>query len=702
MRLVITEKPSVAMALARVLGAGTRRDGYMEGGDWLVSWCVGHLVEPAGPDAYDPRYSKWAYEDLPILPRSWKYQVLPDTKNQFDTLAALMRDSRVDSLVCATDAGREGELIFRLVYEAAGCEKPMKRLWISSMEEDAIRKGFDSLLDSGNYDNLYAAALCRQKADWLVGINATRLFTTIYKGKTLNVGRVMTPTLALLTDREAAIASFQKQKFYTVELDCGTFRAASERFSSKTDAARLRAACVGKTAVVRTVERKARMERPPKLYDLTTLQREANRLFGYTAQQTLDYAQLLYEKKLATYPRTDSRYLVSGMEAGLPALCGTVSAALSLPLVESPETGQVINDSKVSDHHALLPTAELGRADLAALPTGERNVLTLIAARLLCAVGSPCHYAESAAVLECGGASFTAKGRTMLEAGWKAAEQVVLAGIKKGAEAEKLEPPLPDLEEDQRLEGVDAALRTGTTSPPAHFTEDTLLSAMEHASAEDFAELEDAERTGLGTPATRASTIEKLVRSGFAERKGRQLLPTEKGMELIRVMPDALRSAKLTAEWEARLGEVERGTLPPGDFLAGIEGMVRQLVQTYAGVTVASSTLSGSGRPVVGVCPRCGKKVVEGRKSFFCEGYHDTPACGFAMWKNDRFFTGKHKELTRKIAAVLLKHGRVHMKDLFSEKKGVLYDATIVLDDTGGKYVRYKLEFDKKGKDAVK
>lgn len=617
MRLVIAEKPSVAMALARVLEAGTRRDGYMESGDWLVSWCVGHLVEPAGPDAYDPRYSKWAYEDLPILPRSWKYQVLPDTKKQFDTLA-------------------------------------------------------------------------------------TRLFTTVYKGKTLNVGRVMTPTLALLTDREAAIASFQKQKFYTVELDCGTFRAASERFSSKTDAARLRAACVGKTAVVRTVERKARMERPPKLYDLTTLQREANRLFGYTAQQTLDYAQLLYEKKLATYPRTDSRHLSSGMEAGLPTLCRTVSAALSLPLVESPETGQVINDSKVSDHHALLPTAELGRADLTALPTGERNVLTLIAARLLCAVGSPCRYAESAAVLECGGASFTAKGRTMLEAGWKAVEQAALAGIRKEKEMEKQDPPLPDLEEGQRLEGVDATLRTGTTSPPAHFTEDTLLSAMEHASAEDFAELEDAERTGLGTPATRASTIEKLVRSGFAERKGRQLLPTEKGTELIRVMPDALRSAKLTAEWEARLGEVERGTLPPGDFLTEIEGMVRQLVQTYAGVTVASSALSGSGRPIVGVCPRCGKKVVEGRKSFFCEGYHDMPPCGFAMWKNDRFFTGKRKELTRKTAAALLKHGRVHMKDLFSEKKGVLYDATVVLDDTGGKYVRYKLEFDKKGKDAVK
>ena len=700
MRLVIAEKPSVAMALSHVLGAGTRRDGYMEGGGWLVSWCVGHLVEPAGSDAYDPRYSKWSYADLPILPRAWKYQVLPNTKKQFDTLAALMRDSRVDSLVCATDAGREGELIFRLVYEAAGCERPVKRLWISSMEEDAIRRGFDNLLDSKNYDNLYAAALCRQKADWLVGINATRLFTTLYKGRTLNVGRVMTPTLALLTDREAAIAGFQKQKFYTVELDCGTFQAVSERFSSKTDAGRLRAACVGKAAVVRAVERKERTERPPRLYDLTTLQREANRLFGYTAQQTLDYAQLLYEKKLATYPRTDSRFLPSGMGDGLPALCGIAAAALSLPMVESVEAAQVVDDARVSDHHALLPTAELGRADLSALPTGERNVLTLIAGRLLCAVGSPCRYVESAAALECGGAPFTAKGRTILDTGWKVVEQAILAGTKKGAETEKKDQPLPELEEGQRLDGVDAALRTGTTTPPAHFTEDALLSAMEHASAEDFAELDDAERTGLGTPSTRAGTIEKLVRSGFAERKGRQLLPTEKGTELIRVMPDTLRSAKLTAEWEAKLGEVERGTLPPGDFLAGIEGMVLQLVKTYAGVTVASSALSGSGRPIVGVCPRCGKNVVEGKKSFFCEGYHDTPPCGFAMWKNDRFFTGKRKELTRKIAAGLLKQGRVRMKDLFSEKKGVLYDATVVLDDTGGKYVRYKLEFDQKGKDA--
>lgn len=701
MKLVIAEKPSVAMSLAAVLGANEKKDGYLEGGGYLVSWCIGHLLELAQPEAYGEQYARWRYADLPILPETWKYEVPKDKKKQLALLCRLMKDKGVDSVVCATDAGREGELIFRLVYEHAGCKKPMERLWISSMEDAAIRDGFEHLRPGSDYDTLYDVAVCRAGADWLVGINATRLFSVLY-GVTLNVGRVMSPTLALLVQREADIGAFVSRPFYVPEITCGGFTASGEKLAEKAEADTIRIECDKQATSVQSVEKQVKTVQTPHLYDLTTLQRECNRIYGYTAQQTLDYVQSLYEKKLATYPRTDSRYLVSGMEAGLPALCGTVSAVLSLPLVESPEAGQVINDSKVSDHHALLPTAELGRADLSAMPTGERNVLTLIAARLLCAVGSPCRYAESAAVLECGGASFTAKGRTMLEAGWKAVERAVLAGIKKGAEAEKQDPPLPELEEGQRLEGVDAALRTGTTSPPPHFTEDTLLSAMEHASAEDFEELEDAERTGLGTPATRASTIEKLVRSGFAERKGRQLLPTEKGTELIRVMPDALKSAKLTAEWEGKLGEVERGTLPPGDFLAGIEGMVRQLVQTYASVTVASSALSGSGRPIVGVCPRCGKKVVEGRKSFFCEGYHDTPPCGFAMWKNDRFFTGKRKELTRKIAAGLLKHGRVHMKDLFSEKKGVLYDATVVLDDTGGKYVRYKLEFDKKGKDAGK
>lgn len=669
----------------------------MEGNGWLVSWCIGHLVEMAPADAYDPRYSRWNYDDLPIVPNPWQYRILPDTKKQFDILAALMKDSRVDTVVCATDAGREGELIFRLTYDLCGCAKPVKRLWISSMEEAAIRRGFENLLNSASYDDLYAAALCRAKADWLIGVNATRLFTTLYKGKTLNVGRVQTPTLALLVEREAAISNFKKEKFYTVELDLRDFQAAGEKIKSRTDAEKLRTTCLGKSAVVRTVERQEKTERPPKLYDLTTLQREANRLFDYTAQETLDYLQSLYEKRLATYPRTDSRYLTGDMADGLPDLCWTVAAALpfmegqSLPVYAA----QVVDSSKVSDHHAVIPTAEISGADLAALPTGERNILYLIAARLLCAVGEPHIYEETAVTLECGGVPFTARGRTVTAEGWKGLERAFHSILKRKPQPEAA-PSLPVLTEGQRLEGGDAALKIGTTSPPAHFNEDTLLSAMEHASAEDFAALESVERKGLGTPATRAGVIEKLVRSGFIERKGKQLIPTQKGADLICVMPDQLKSAKLTAEWEERLGAVERGELSPDAFMDGIVEMVRGLVQTCANITVTSTALSRSGRAVIGKCPRCGKDVVEGKKSFFCESYYDKPPCGFAMWKNDRFFTNKRKELTKKIAASLLKNGRAAVTGLFSEKKGVFYDAAVVLDDDGGKYVRFKLEFDNK------
>ena len=694
--LVIAEKPSVAMSLSKVLGATSRKDGYMEGGGWLVSWCVGHLVELAPADAYDPRYSKWDYDDLPIIPQPWQFQVLPDTRKQFHILRQLMSWDDVDTVICATDAGREGELIFRLTYDLCQCTKPVKRLWISSMEESAIRKGFDNLVDGQKYNNLYAAALCRAKADWLIGINGTRLFTTLYKGKTLNVGRVLTPTLTLLAEREAAIEHFKKEKFYTVELDAQGLRAASGKFNSKTDAEKLRSACLGKTAVVQSIAKKDKTERPPKLYDLTTLQREANRLFDYTAQQALDYLQSLYEKRLATYPRTDSRYLTEDMAEGLPALCSTVAGALSFmegqPLPVN--AAQVVDSSKVTDHHAVIPTAEIASADLAALPTGERNILYMIAVRLLCAVGEPHTYAETAVTLDCGGASFMTKGRTVAAAGWKGLERVFLSTLKQ--KAEEPAPALPALSEGQRLEGADALLKQGTTSPPARFTEDTLLSAMEHASAEDFAALESVERTGLGTPATRAATIEKLVKSGFVERKKKQLLPTEKGLALSWAMPDQLKSAKLTAEWEDRLGAVERGELAPEDFMAGITAMLTGLVRSYRNVAVAPSPLSDSGRAGIGKCPRCGKNVVEGKKSFYCEGYHDTPSCGFALWKNDRFFTSKRKELTKKIAASLLKTGRAAVTGLFSEKKGVFYDATVVLNDDGGKFVRFKLEFDNK------
>ncbi len=698
MRLIVSEKPSVGMSLAKVLDAKKRQDGYMEGADWLVSWCIGHLVEPAPADAYDPRYSKWRYDDLPIIPQTWQYQVLPDTKKQFDILSALMNRPDVESIVCATDSGREGELIFRLVYNQCGCKKPVRRLWISSMETGAIQRGLNNLLDSANYDNLYRAALCRSKADWLIGINGTRLFSTVYNGRKLNVGRVVTPALALLTEREQAITGFKQEKFYTVELDLKLFHVSGGRFASRTEAGKVRKACIGAAAVVQAVETREKRKSPPLLYDLTALQRDANRLFDYTAQETLDYLQLLYEKKLATYPRTDSRYLTSDMAEKVPGLCEMAAGLIALDLPYSVNANQVIDDAKVSDHHALLPVLERGNIDLSALPTGERKVLNLIAARLLCAVGDPCIYDETTAVLECGGETFSVRGTTEKSPGWRAIERVFPGSLKqKNKPDSDMEEPgaaLPVLTQNQQLEVVDTALKSGVTKHPPRFTEGTLLTAMERAGSEDMPE--DAERQGIGTPATRAGIIEKLVKSGFVERQKKLLVPTQRGMELIRVMPDQLKSAKLTADWETRLKEVERGQLAPEAFLESVETMLAELVKSYAGVRAASSALSQSGRPAVGKCPRCGRNVVEGSKSFFCEGWRDTPPCGFALWKNDRFFTSKRKELTKKIAAELLKHGRVRMTGLFSEKKGVLYDATVVLNDDGGKSVRYKLEFDNK------
>ena len=703
MRLVIAEKKSVATAIAQALcAAPVQRDGCYECGQLLVTWAQGHLIDLAMPEDYKDRdWGKWSLDTLPVDPSGhWRWKISEErgAGSRYRQIVRLIRRTDVDYLVNACDPDREGEAIFRRIADMEGSHKPELRLWVASLEAEAIQAAWRAMKPESEYQGLAWSAEIRSKADWLIGINGTRLFTTLYQGKTLNVGRVQTPTLALLAEREAAISGFRKEKFYTVELELDGFHAASERFASKTDAGRLRTGCVGKPATVQTVSQKEKTERPPRLYDLTTLQREANRLFDYTAQQTLDYLQALYEKRLATYPRTDSRYLTEDMASGLPSLCQSIAASLpfaadlSLPV----NAAQVIDNSKVTDHHAILPTAETAKTDLSALPSGEKNILFLAAARLLCAVGEPHTYAETAVTLECGGAVFSAKGKTEIAAGWTALEQAFHATLKQKPKQAEPSPPLPALTEGQKLTAEGASVKEGATSPPAHFTEDTLLSAMEHASAEDFAKLEDVERKGLGTPATRAGVIEKLVRSGFVERKKKQLLPTEKGTELIKVMPDALKSAKLTAEWEERLGAVERGELSPEDFMAGISAMLTELIKGYQGVTVASAALSASGRTVIGICPRCGKNVVEGKKSFFCEGWNATPPCGFALWKNDRFFTGKRKELTRKVAAALLKNRRVAMTGLFSEKKGVLYDATVVMEDTGEKFVRFKLEFDPK------
>lgn len=689
MKLVVAEKPSVAQSLAAVLGAKQKKQGYLEGGGFLVSWCVGHLVGLAPADTYDPKYSEWTYEDLPIIPKEWKFTVDPGKREQFQVLSGLMNRADVDSLVCATDAGREGELIFRLVYQQAGCRKPMERLWIFSMEEDAIRAGFSALRPSAEYDLLYAAALCRAKADWLVGITGTRLFSTLYR-RTLNVGRVMTPTLALVVERETAIDSFKKEKFYTVELDCG-FPTVSDRIADKKVADKLKNTCEGQAAAVQSVEKKQRTASPPKLYDLTSLQRDGNRLFGYTAQQVLDYAQALYEKKLLTYPRTDSNYLTEDTAATVPGLLKLAASSLSFSVEMGPvDISRVVDASKVSDHHALLPTMQAKKDTLAALPAGERNILTLVMVRLLCAVSEKLVYEDTAAVLDCSGTSFTAKGHVVITTGWKAVEQAFQKTLKQKAEKGDPEPAaLPPLAEGQTFSDCKATVREGATAPPKHFTEDLLLSAMEHASAEEFAEIDGVERTGLGTPATRAGVIEKLVRGGFLERKGRQLLPTKKGHNLIVVLPEGIKSAKLTAEWEAALKEVEHGERSPEGFLSGIERMTADLVEGYRAIQADISLFDQ--REPIGKCPRCGKDVVESKLSFQCIDR----SCGFTMWKNSRFFTDKHKELTKTVASALLKKGRVKMTGLFSEKKGVAYDATVVLDDTG-KYVNYKLEFDQK------
>lgn len=694
MKLVIAEKPSVAASLSAVIGASTRKDGYFEGNGWRVSWCVGHLAGLADADSYDPKYAKWRYDDLPILPEHWQMAVGKDKKRQFDVLKRLLNAPDVDEVVNACDAGREGELIFRSVYELAGCQKPMKRLWISSMEDSAIREGFANLRPGADYDGLYEAALCRAKADWLVGINATRLFSVLYH-RTLNIGRVMSPTLALIVQREAEIDAFKPVPFYTVQLELPGLAVSGERMADKAAAERLRKACENGMATVKQVERKEKSEKPPALYDLTTLQRDANRLLGFTAQQTLDYLQNLYEKKLCTYPRTDSRYLTSDMADGLPVLINLTANAMPFRkgIAITCNTAAVINDKKVTDHHAIIPTRNIRDADLSGLPAGERAVLELAASRLLCAVAEPHIYAETTVTVECAGAEFTAKGKTVKQPGWKALDAAYRTSLKN-AEPDKddMDQTLPDLPDGQTLAVSAAAVKEGKTSPPRHFTEDTLLSAMETAGKDEMPE--DAERQGLGTPATRAGILEKLVSAGFLERKKSkkavQLLPSHDAVSLITVLPEQLQFPLLTAEWERRLGEIQRGELAPEDFMTGISAMLKELVGTYQ-VIKGTEYLFSPPREVVGKCPRCGGEVAETQKGFFCQDN----SCKFAIWKNSKWWAAKKQQPTKAIVAALLKDGRAHVTGLYSEKTGKTYDAAVVLEDTG-QYVNFKLDFDQR------
>jgi DNA topoisomerase-3 len=698
--LVVTEKPSVAASIAAVLNAKKREGGFFSGNGYLVSWCIGHLLELAPPDAYG-KYAKWRYADLPIIPQTWKHVPAKDKEAQLKILKDLMNRTDVDCVINACDAGREGVLIFRHVYEYANCKKPLKHLWISSMEDAAIKAGFDKLRDGAELDNLHSAASCRERADWIVGISATRAFTCLYGASSvLNVGRVQTPTLAMLVKRAADIDGFVTKRFYTVELDNGNFTASSGRFDDRATAESVMGACNNATVIaVRETEKSAA---PPKLYDLTTLQREANRAHGYTAQQTLDYAQSLYEKKYITYPRTNSRFLTDDMAAGVTAL-------IAVLVPDAPcDVSQVINAKKVTDHHAIIPTSESVNMDISVLPGGEREILDMLTNRLICAVGEKHRYLETVVTLKAGGVEFTAKGKTVLHDGWKTTAKPI--PNDEGEDEERQH--ISGIAEGQTVP-VTAYVKEGATTPPKHYTEDTLLSAMENAGAEDMPikvtkmnktspkkilVTEDAERKGLGTPATRAAIIEKLIKSGFAERSKKSIIAKDKGRNLIAVLPETLTSAKLTAEWEERMLQIEKGELDASSFMGDIASFITVIVRdNNAPKPEFAALFSGTRIPAaesLGICPRCGSPVRGGAKGFFC----DSHTCGFKIWRESKFWTAKKKPLTAAIVAALLKDGHIAIKNLYSEKTGKKYDATVILDDTGDGFVNFKLDFAQGGR----
>lgn len=698
MKLVVTEKPSVAKSIAAVLGATERKDGYLEGNGYLISWCVGHLIELAQPESYGERWKKWSYESLPILPEKWVYQIKEDTKDQYDVLYSLFHDERVDSVVCATDAGREGELIFRLAYEMAGCNKTMERLWISSMEESAIRDGFSNLKPGRKYDHLYQSALCRQEADWLIGINGTRLFTILYGGKVLKVGRVQTPTLAMLVEREEKIRNFQKEQYYVAHIGGDGLDAVTEHIDNKNRADGIASDCQGADAVVTSVVKEQKFTAAPKLYDLTTLQREANRLFGFTAKQTLEYTQSLYEKKLVTYPRTDSQYLSDDMgdtaRNVVAAVLDTVPFVKGMELV--PDIGKVMNNKKVTDHHAIIPTVQLASMDVTALPEGERKILFLTAGRLLCATADKQCYETVKAGLSCNGNQFTASGKTILDNGWKEFEEALKEFYKTTEDKEPVEKKLPELYENMQLKGVKAKVTEHFTNPPKHFSEDTLLSAMERAGVEDTDA--DAERKGLGTPATRADIIEKLVKDGFVTREKKQMLPTADGVKLITVLPDMVKSPMLTADWENTLTLIAKGETSAEDFMENIEAMVKDLVATYHSVSDESKKMFAPIHETLGKCPKCGADVLKGKFGAYC-----ISKCGM--------------NVGRAMGSVL---NDIQVKDLLAGKKtlvrglkgksGKSYDAYLIPEGTedysymkdgkqvSGSQYKFKMEFPKRRK----
>lgn len=692
MRLIICEKPSVGMTIASALGIETKKDGYMEGKNFLVSWCIGHLAELSEPSAYGNKYEKWSLEALPVLPENWQLTVSKDKEKQFNVLKKLLFRKDVTEVINGCDAGREGELIFRFVMEKAGCEKPVKRLWISSMEESAIKKGFNNLKDGKDYDNLYFSALCRAKADWLIGINASRLFSLIYN-HTINVGRVQSPTLKMLTDRNDAITNFKKEKYYHVRLTSGDAEAVSEKFSSKKEAEESAEACKEKSAVCTSVTHEKKEILPPKLFDLTALQKEANRIFGYTAKQTLDLAQSLYEKKLLTYPRTDSNYLTDDMkETANKVILMLLSKLSFIQSIEfTPEITRLLNSKKVSDHHAVIPTMEFQKTELSLLPESERNILFLAGARLLMASAASHIYETVTVVFNCEDHTFTVKGKTVLSSGWKEIEALFLMSLKEKPDKEN-EKELPAFCDGESFDSFPIKVTEHDTLPPKAYTESTLLSSMERAGNKETTE--DAERKGLGTPATRSAIIEKIIKAGFVTRKGKQLIPTKDGMNLISVLPETLTSPLLTAEWENELSRIAKGEADADSFMKKIEALTKELIKN-ADAEKVKAELFKQEKTVIGVCPRCQNPVYEGKKNYYCSNRD----CNFSMWKNDRFFEDRKIVFTPKIASTLLKDKKVKVKNIYSHKTDKTYDGNVVLCDTKDKYVNYRIEIERKKKE---
>ena len=693
--LVIAEKPSVAQSYAKNLSAYKREDGYLEGESCIVSWCLGHLAEYAQPEEYDPKYEKWQFDDLPILPEAWKLKVSKDKKKQFDVLKVLMNRNDVEYLVNGCDAGREGELIFQRVYDLAGCRKPVKRLWISSMEDAAIQKGFQTMKSEEEYKNLCMAAVCRAQADWLIGMNGTRAYTTRYF-KRLVVGRVQTPTLAMLAERQERIEHFQKEAFYKVALTDGKLTVVSENIANEEAADLLAALCNGSTAVVTQMKKERKKSFPPKLYDLTSLQREANRYFGYTAKRTLDMLQELYEEKLVTYPRTDSQFVTEDMKDSVEELVEKMPVLLSFVDYEQLGHGikRVINNAKVSDHHAILPTKEAVEKGIADLPSDKKNLMMLICQQLVQATGEEYLYEQTDITVKCQEQDFKARGKIPVQMGFKEVEKAFkqLCVKAEPVEGKEKETSIPaGYEEGMRLFPVKADKTTHYTSPPKSFNEDTLLAAMETAGNKEFDS--ETEKKGLGTPATRASIIEKLVSSGYAQRKGKQILPSTEGKELVKVMPEYLKSAVMTAEWENQLLMMEKGQITDTQFMGEITSLVRKILEVCREIPEEERRRFQTAREVIGKCPVCGCDVFEGKQNFYCSNRQ----CDFALWKENRFLGSMEKNLDKKMARELLDKACTHVKGLYSKKKDMKFDADLLLTLEDGK-PRFHLEFPKKKK----